>query len=82
MAKIRTGARSSLNDIAHACKMSRIAGWRSAIIAILGPEDSTTFLAVWDPFCAVVDLLIGLDNFYNQIDYLPEVSGSEDIGVA
>jgi len=81
VAKQRTGARSTLNLIAKACKLSRTGGWRSAIITILGDE-STEFLAVWDPFCAVVETLIGLDNWYNQIDYLPEVSNSEDLGVA
>jgi len=75
----RNGARSALNLIAKACKLSRSSGWRVGIGTILGPNDAADFFAVWDPFCAVIDLLIGADNFYNQIDFSREEAGSEDI---
>jgi hypothetical protein len=75
----RNGARSALNLIAKACKLSRTSGWRAGIISILGPTEAANFFAVWDPFCGVVDVLIGLDNFYNQIDYVEESAGDEDV---
>ena len=80
MGTTRNGARSALNLVAKACKLSRTAGWRVGILTILGTELSAEFLAVWDPFCAVVDLAIGADNFFNQIDFQDEAPGdSEDI---
>jgi hypothetical protein len=79
MGTIRNGARSSLNLIAKACKLSRTAGWRVGITTILGATQAAEFFAVWDPFCAVVDLAVGADNFFNQIDFQSEAPGdSED----
>jgi len=75
----RNGARSALNLVAKACKMSRTPGWRVGIGTILGTATAAEFFSVWDPFCAVVDLLIGADNFFNQIDFQPETIGTEDI---
>jgi len=80
MAKQRTGARTALNLIAKACKLSRIPGWRVGITGILGTDFAADFFAVWDPFCGVVDLLIGADNYFNQIDFQDETPGnSEDV---
>jgi hypothetical protein len=79
MGSIRNGARGALNDIQHACKLSRTPGWRTGITTILGSDVAADFLAVWDPLCSFVDVLIGLDNFFNQIDYSQETGGSEDI---
>jgi len=79
MGDTRNGARSALNLIAKACRLSRMPGFRVGIAGILGTANAAEFFAVWDPFCAVVDLLIGADNFFNQIDYTREVVGSEDI---
>lgn len=78
----RNGARSALNLIAKACKLSRTSGWRTGVINILGPTNAADFLAAWDVLCGVVDVLIGLDNFYNEIDFVEEVTGSEDNPVA
>lgn len=82
MGNIRTGARSVLNLLAKACKLSRTPGFRVGITQILGGTDATTFFGVWDPMCAAVDILIGADNWYNQIDYFEERVGSEDVGAA
>lgn len=80
MGSQRNGARGALNLIAKACKLSRTPGWRVGIQGILGTTEAANFFAVWDPFCAVVDLLIGADNYFNQIDFQDEVPGnSEDI---
>jgi len=77
----RNGARSALNLVAKACKMSRLPGWRVGITSILGADLATDFFAVWDPFCAVVDLAIGADNFYNQLDYQNEPGPGEDLSI-
>lgn len=76
----RNGARGTLNLIAKACKLSKTPGWRVGITTILGADGATEFFAVWEPFCAVVDLAIGADNWYNQLDYQEETVGSEDVG--
>jgi len=82
MGTTRNGARSALNLVAKACKMSRLPGWRVGIGGILGTDQAAEFFAVWDPFCAFVDVLIGLDNFYNQIDYQnEEPGGTEDLSL-
>lgn len=74
----RNGARSVLNLLAKACKLSRLPGFRVGISQILGTDQAATFFPVWDALCAVVDLMIGADNFFNQLDFQEEVAGSED----
>jgi len=82
MGTTRNGARSVLNLIAKACKLSRLPGFRTGVTNILGAADGASFLAAWDTLCGVVDVLIGVDNYFNQLDYVEEVVGSEDIGPA
>jgi len=82
MGNVRNGARSVLNLIAKACKLSRMNGFRVGVQRILGTAEAAQFFEVWDPFCAVVDLLIGADNYYNQIDFVQETGLGEDIGPA
>jgi len=79
MGKVRNGSRGALNAIQKACQLSRLPGWRTGITQILGSDTAPGFFAVWDPFCAFVDVLIGTDDFFNQIDYNQETGGSEDI---
>jgi hypothetical protein len=74
----RNGARSALNLLAKACKMSRLPGFRVGITNILGSVEGAEFLVAWDATCIVIDALIGADNFFNQIDYQEETTGSED----
>lgn len=82
MGTTRNGARTVLNLVQKACKVSRTPGFRTGVLNILGPTNGADFLTAWDALCAVVDLLVGLDDFYNQIDYLEEVTGSEDVSAA
>lgn len=82
MGNIRNGSRSVLNLVYKACKLSRTPGFRTGVTTILGPADGADFLAAWDSLCAVVDVLIGVDNYFNQIDYVEETTGSEDLVVA
>lgn len=79
MGDIRNGARTALNLMAKMCKLSRVPGFRSGVIGILGGEVAGDFFLLFDPLCTFVDLLIGADNWFNQIDYHEETSGSEDI---
>lgn len=79
MGTIRNGSRGALSAIQRACKLSRTPGWRTGITTILGSDVAPDFFAVWDPLCSFVDTLIGIDNFFNQIDYSQETGGSEDI---
>ena len=79
MGTIRNGARSFLNLMAKACKLSKLPGFRAGLNTILGEGIATDFFALWDPLCAFVDGLIGLDNWYNQIDATAEVPSGEDV---
>lgn len=80
MGQFRNGARTFLNILAHACKLSRLPGFVNGGRAILGTDDFNTLYALWVPLCSFVDTLIALDNYYNQIDYVEETAGSEDVG--
>jgi len=82
MGDIRNGARSYLNILAKACKLSRLPGFRTGVSHILGPDQTNTLFALWDPLCAFVDVLIAADNWYNQIDFSDEGGGTEDVTVA
>lgn len=77
MGNIRNGARTVLNILAQACRLSRLPGFRAGINGILG-ANGAGFFAVWDPMCAFVETLIGLDNWYNQIDTTTQTGGGED----
>jgi hypothetical protein len=79
MGRQRNGARGALNAIAKACKLSRTPGWRTGITTILGSDVAPDFFVVWDALCAFVDVLIGTDDFFNQIDFNEETGGSEDV---
>ena len=73
----RNGARLFLTVVAKACKLSRLAGFEGGLRRILGNEDATRLLAVWAPFCFVVDSLLALDNWYNKRDHVDETTSSD-----
>lgn len=78
MGTIRNGARSALRLLADCCKLSRLPGFRGGVNQILGTANATSFFALWDPLCAFIDLLIGADNWFNQIDATDDDSTGED----
>jgi len=80
MGQFRNGARTFLNILAKACKLSRMPGFVAGGRSILGTDGFDELYALWVPLCAAVDALVALDNYYNQIDYVEETVGSEDIG--
>lgn len=82
MGTLRNGARTYLNILAKACKLSHLPGFRTGLEGILGDENATTLFNLWDPLCGFVESLIAADNFFNQIDTEPQGDGGEDIGLA
>jgi hypothetical protein len=80
MGDIRNGSRTALDLMAKVCKLSRLPGFRAGMATILG-EEWTAFQVPFDALCLAVDALIAADNFYNKIDFVPETTGSEDLGI-
>jgi len=76
----RNGARTFLDTVAKACRLSRLPGFRGGLERILGLEAFTLLIAVWEPFCATVDILIATDDFFNRRDHNAEddAGGDED----
>lgn len=78
MGRIRNGARSALKLLADCCKLSRLPGFRGGVAQILGTSTANDFFALWDPLCSFIDVLIGADNWFNQIDSVDDDSTGED----
>lgn len=74
----RNGARSFLDIIAKACKLSHLPGFWGGVRRILGNENADALQAVWGPFCAVVDVIIAADDWYNRKDHNAEADASGD----
>ena len=75
----RNGARTFLEVIAKACRLSHMPGFRTGVDTILGPDSSTDLIAVWTPLCTLVETLIAGDDYWNKRDAsLPDLVGSED----
>jgi len=73
------GARTFLEIMAKACRLSHLPGFALGINRILGPDAATDMLAVWGPTCTLVESLIASDDYFNKRDAtLPDSSGSED----
>lgn len=77
--RVRTGARTALDAIQTACRMSHLPGFRPAVLAILGDSNGLSLLNLWDPLCALVDTLVAADDWFNQKDFSPEDDGDEDV---
>lgn len=75
----RTGARTFLDILVRACRLSHNRGFRQGLEMILGGEVVGDFYVVWTPLCAFVEVLVAADNAFNRIDYSREEAGSEDI---
>lgn len=80
MGNIRNGARTFLNIMSKACKLSHMPGFRPGLQRILGTDNYLSFFALWDPLCTFVDSLVSTDNWFNQIDFVDEAGDSEDLG--
>jgi hypothetical protein len=77
MGLIRNGARTYLDVVAKACKLSHFPGFRSGLRTILGPEDADSLYVLWTPFCDFVEALVATDNWYNRKDAVDESPGAE-----
>ncbi len=79
MGTTRNGARTFLTLMQKACHLSHLTGFRSGLARILGADASASFLALWDPVCALVDILIASDDWFNKVDAtFPDLLGGED----
>lgn len=79
MGLIRTGARTFLDVVHKACKLSHTPGFRTGLIGILGPTQANALLGYWDPLCVFVEGLVALDNAFNRVDHTDEAVGDEDL---
>lgn len=83
MGSIRSGARSFLNLMAKACKLSKTPGFSLVMAEILGTQVAADFFALWNPLCTFVDALVAADNWFNQKDFKHEAGGgAEDVTLA
>jgi hypothetical protein len=56
-----------------------MAGFRSGLSTILGPDSAADFYALWTPACTMLESIIALDDWFNKRDAtLPDTEGSED----
>lgn len=78
MGATRNGARQFLNVIARACKLSHMPGFRLGLNEILGVTSANALMAVWEPFCTLIDVSIALDNWFNKKDSVDDDAGGED----
>jgi hypothetical protein len=80
MGASRNGARTYLTVIAKACKLSHLPGFRSGLTNILGSSEAVPILSAWDAFCALVELTISTDDWFNKKDATsPSPAGGEDV---
>ena len=74
----RNGARTYLDVIAKACKLSRLPGFRTGLAHILGTGNANDLFAAWELFCLIVDGLIAGDDYFNRKDHVDTDSSGED----
>lgn len=75
----RNGARTFLNVLQKACKLSHLPGFQNGMRVILGTDAATGILELWNPLCVLVEQIISLDDWFNKKDAtLPDQAGSED----
>lgn len=81
MARTRTGARSYLELLRKVCKLFRHPGFTTGLINILGEAEGNGLIEAFLPVCAIVEVLLATDNYYNRVDTVAEFSGDEDITI-
>lgn len=56
-----------------------MAGFRTGLTQILGPDAANDFYSLWTPACNMLESIIALDDYFNKRDAtLPDTDGSED----
>lgn len=78
MGEHRNGARTFLNLLRKACKMSHMDGFQGGLNTILGPGLASDIYSFWTPLCSAVEAIAALDNFFNQKDTADDDSAGED----
>ena len=76
----RNGARTFLDVLQAACKLSHLPGFRAGLDKILSPTVSAELFGFWEPCCQYIESLIALDDYWNKRDAtLPDAAeGDED----
>lgn len=78
MGERRNGARTFLDIMWHACRLSRIPGFRAGLHKILGDAAAEQIWTAWQDVCTLVDELVAFDNFYNEKDHTNDDGEGED----
>lgn len=68
MARVRSGKTTWVVVIKKACQVSKLSGFRAAVIAAIGATDGVPLLEAWDVFCALFDATLAADDWPWQID--------------
>lgn len=56
-----------------------MAGFRTGLTQILGPDPANDFYTLWTPACNMLESIIALDDWFNKRDAtLPDTDLSED----
>lgn len=79
MGVTRNGARTFLDVVAAACKLSHLPGFRTGLDKILGTGNAASLYAAWTPLCTIVDGIIAGDDYYNRKDHVDTDSSGEDV---
>jgi hypothetical protein len=77
--KTRTGARSFLDILLKACRLSHTPGFVAGMAVIAGPAFTAEFMAAWSPVCLVLEAASAADDEFNRKDATsPSALDSED----
>jgi hypothetical protein len=72
------GARTWLNVLRYACRLSRLPGFLTGLNAILGSDRAASWVAAWEPLCLLVDAMVAADDYFNQRDTVNDDGPGED----
>lgn len=74
----RTGARTFLDIMVKACRLSHMPAFTAGITLIMGETNGLALLNLWYPICAFIETLVAADDFFNQVDAGSQGDGGED----
>lgn len=76
--RTRTGARTFLDIMRRACKLSHMPGFVTGLNLIIGETNGSALYNLWTPLCTLIESLIALDDVFNQVDASSQGDGGED----
>ena len=74
----RNGARTFLDVMNKACKLSHLPGFRAGLGRIVGEAQADSIYGLWTPLCSVIEALVATDNYFNQRDRQNDDAAGED----